>query len=313
MDPVGLLAPSKLRARLGRAKPGTGAVVARAVLDPAPLEAVIRASIPWPQLRRNIDEGHTLALMIAALQVRTGRTTVFRDLAPGMSLPPNMDRRRNVVPAEIGVEHVLASAAIPGLFPTRKIGDSYYCDGGVRFNTPIAPALRAGADRLLIIPLLGGREENAPPAREESPSLLFLFGKLLNALLLDPVDYDLAVLKRFNRLLAAMDHILDPSQRAEMDRVMSELRGTAYRQVQTLVFRPSQDLGCLAHDFASRLNRHHGPVWLLAELERLGSVADLDLLSFVLFDGEFAAELIRLAHADVAARADEVLAFFEVS
>ncbi|MGB8328912.1 MAG: patatin-like phospholipase family protein, partial [Polyangiales bacterium] len=247
MDPVGLMAPSKLRVRLRRTDGSTGALLARAVLNPAPLDALIRSSISWAQLRQNIDEGRIIALMIAALQVRSGRTTIFSDLAPGVSLPPSVDRRREVVHAKLTADHVLASAALPGLFPTRKIGDSYYCDGGVRFNTPIAPALRAGADRLLVIPLLGGQPDKSPPATEESPSLFFLFGKLLNALLLDPVNYDLAVLERFNRLLATMERILDPDQVAAMQRVMSETRGVPYRRVETLVFRPSKDIGVLAH------------------------------------------------------------------
>jgi NTE family protein len=140
---------------------------------------------------------------------------------PETTLSPAVDRRRELQRTKINADHVLASAALPGLFPTRKIGDSCYCDGGVRFNTRIAPALRAGANRLLVIPRIEGRAQKSPPADQESPSF-FLFGKLLNALLLDPVDYDLAVLERFNHLLATMDELLDPGQLTAVERVMEE-------------------------------------------------------------------------------------------
>ena len=310
IDSAGLIAPDRLRALLRRIRQGRGELAGRAVLDAGPLERLIRSSIPWHQMRQNIDEGRIHALMIAALHVRSGITTLFTDLSPGVGFPPWADADKEVVPTKIGADHVLASAALPGLFPTRKVGDSHYCDGGVRFNTPIAPALRAGAERLLVVPLLAGQLEKGPPADEESPSFFFLFGKLLNALLLDPVNHDLAVLQRFNRILSTMDEVLDSSQRAAIERTMSDARGTPYRQVKTLVFRPSKDIGGLAHEFASQLGRRDGPAWLLAELEQLGSRGDLDLLSFFLFDGRFARELIDLAHRDVSRRADEVVAFF---
>ena len=94
---------------------------------------------------------------------------------------------------------MLASASIPLLFPARRVGKHYYCDGGLRFNTPIAPAIRAGAERLVVISVRHSRTPREVDAEEQADtdggghlSPLFLVGKLLNALLLDPVAYDLA-------------------------------------------------------------------------------------------------------------------------
>lgn len=311
VDPVGLIGPSILRAR-GR-KPHTGDTsrVGRAALDPTALNELVRSRVPWSQLRANIDAARMRALVISALHVQSGRTTLFADLAPGIRLPGTKDARRVAVSTHIEAKHVLASAALPLVFPPREIDGAYYCDGGVRFNTPIAPALRAGANRLLVIPLLAGELPKSSPRRERAPSLLFLLGKLLNALLLDPVNYDLAILERINRLVRTMESVLDADQLRAVREVLSQTRGIPYRPVETLVFRPSKDIGSLAREYASQLTPRDGPGWLLARLDRLGSAWDTDLLSFVLFDGDFARGLIELGRHDVEKRADEVIAFFE--
>jgi NTE family protein len=310
VDPIGLVGPSILRARGRKAHAGDASSIGRAALDPTALNDLIRSRIPWARLRDNVDASRLRALIISALHVQSGRTTLFADLAPGVRFPGTKDVRRVVVPAQIGAKHVLASAALPMVFPTREIDGSYYCDGGVRFNTPIAPALRAGANRLLVIPLLAGELAKSSPTRERSPSLFFLLGKLLNALLLDPVNYDLSILERINRLVRTMENVLDAEQLRAVREVLSQTRGIPYRPVETLVFRPSKDIGSIARDFASQLTPRDGPGWLLARLDRLGSVWDTDLLSFVLFDGDFARALIRLGHHDVERRADDVISFF---
>lgn len=310
VDPIGLLGPSILRARGRKNDAGKSSSLGRAALDPTALNALVRLRVPWAQLRHNIDAARMRALVISALHVHSGRTTLFADLAPGVRLPTTKDARRVAVSTQIDARHVLASAALPVIFPPRKVDGAYYCDGGVRFNTPIAPALRAGANRLLVIPLLSGELPKSSPKRERSPSLVFLLGKLFNALLLDPVNYDLAVLERINRLVGTMESGLDANQLRAVREVLSLTRGVPYRPVKTLVFRPSKDIGSLARDHASELTPRDGPGWLLARLDRLGSAWDTDLLSFVLFDGDFARELIDLGRHDVERRADEVIAFF---
>jgi NTE family protein len=313
VDPIGLVGPSILRARGRKIRAGDTSSVGRAALDPSALNDLIRSRVPWSQLRDNVDAGRMRALVISALHVQSGRTILFADLAPGVRFSSTRDVRRVAVPTQIDAKHVLASAALPVLFPPREIDGAYYCDGGVRFNTPIAPALRAGATRLLVIPLLAGELPKSSPKRERSPSLFFLLGKLLNALLLDPVNYDLSILERINRLVRTMESALDADQLRAVRNVLSQTRGVPYRPVNTLVFRPSKDIGNLAREYASRLTPRDGPGWLLARLDRLGSVWDTDLLSFVLFDGDFARMLIQLGRHDVERRADEVLAFFDVS
>ncbi|RMH44223.1 MAG: hypothetical protein D6689_02950 [Deltaproteobacteria bacterium] len=288
----------------------------RSLLDPRPIERLIRESIAWDALHDNVQAGRVAALVVAALEIATGRTSMFAEVAPGASFRPSRDPRRRAVFGPIGPDHVAASAALPLLFPARRIGGSYYCDGGLRFNTPIAPAIRAGADKLVVVSVLHRREDvdAAGDHTADYPSLAFLLGKLLNALLLDPVQYDLQVLERFNRLWRVIEATLDPAELARVRDVLVDTRGVAYRTIDTLVFTPSQDIGELAAEFVARdlagRAAGRGVTWLLrrATGSRIGREADF--ASYFLFDGAFADRLIALGRADAAARAADIRRFF---
>ena len=103
-------------------------------------------------------------------------------------------------PARLAPVHALASAAIPLLFPSVRVGSRYYADGGLRLNTPLAPALRLGADRVLVLGLSHGVTPSVSEALAQQRTAgfgnpMFLFGKVLNALMLSPVDADVARLR----------------------------------------------------------------------------------------------------------------------
>ena len=290
----------------------------RAIIDPRALEELVRQTIPWERLRRNVDAGIVHSLVVSALDVAGGRTTVFADHAPHVGLHPSRDPRRETRNEAITAEHVLASAAIPLLFPARRIGQTYFCDGGLRFNTPISPAIRAGAERLVVVSLLHGKPpalSRAASALAAYPNPLFLLGKVLNALLLDPVDYDLQVLHRLNKLLDVVQTTLDPNAFQRFSEVLEQERGSSYRRVNTLVFRPSEDIGVLAGRF---LRSEHldwkGTAklasFVLRRTAALGASVETDLGSFLLFDGEFAHELISLGKRDALRRATEIKEFF---
>jgi NTE family protein len=291
-------------------------VQARSLLDSLPLTDLVNTQVDFEQLHQNVAEGIVHALVIAALEIGTGRTTMFIEASPYVAFPEWSDPRRNVRREPIGLHHVLASAALPLVFPPRRIHGEAYCDGGVRFNTPIAPAIRAGADRLVVISLLS---EAPQPEISDIPvevreasykNPVFLLGKVLNALLLDPMHYDLQVLERFNKMIETMERVLDPAQLAEFHRVVRKERNMEYRKLRTLVFRPSRDFGEIALEFA----RHIVPVGLgpklLHRLANQRSVWQSDLVSFLSFDGVFAEKLISLGRSDAIARSEEIKRFF---
>jgi NTE family protein len=296
----------------------TGALpklIGRSLLDAAALESIVEQGVPWERLHDNVSKGLVRSLIVSALHISTGRTTTFAELAPGASITASKDPRRVLRVGPIDADQVLASAAIPLLFPARLVGDEYFCDGGVRFNTPISPAIRAGAERLVVISLLSQEGTAGDPVPEGSRvnaygSPVFIIGKVLNALLLDPLRYDLQVLDRFNRLLAALEQALPPADLAAVQRVISDSRGLPYRRISTLVFRPSRDVGALARAHSQALQGSRFSSWLLARAASLSSFWESDVLSFILFDSDFASELIELGHSDVLARADEVRRFF---
>jgi NTE family protein len=285
-------------------------------------DRIIRRELPFHKIRDNLAAGRLGSVSVSATDILTGRTTVFvqsRDALP----PWTRDARRVAIDGPLTAEKVLASAAIPIFFPAVKIGRHWYCDGGLRQNTPISPALRLGADRVLVVALKSQSFEERiqpvlsrqEPEDEAHPNLMTVAGKLLDALLLDPIDYDLAVLQRINALLGyGKEAFGDDVFIERLNDVISQHRGQGYRVVEPLLIRPSRDLGAFAADFAASRD---DAFWGSHALKLLGRRAlsaegsrESDLLSYLLFDGGFTGPLLEMGYADAEARHDELLAFF---
>ncbi len=278
------------------------------------LERMVRRLIPWSHITTNIQAGHLESLSVTATDIGSGKTVVFlqsaRGQAPGWSKDPFV--RAQAV--NIGPEHALASAALPILFPAICIGERFFCDGGLRQNTPLSPALRLGADKVLVIGLRQQPKTNAVP--EESmpfPGAAFLVGKILDAFLLDHIDYDLDRLRRFNAVIEAVRATGSPDHVARFDEVVTTMRGAPYRAVGEYMIRPSSDLGAIASQVA-RAGRFKGSgggpgIQLLRRLATARGANEADLLSYILFDGLFAAEVARLGYEDARAHHDELAKF----
>jgi len=317
LDPIRFLTGGQFRERLARWREGGDEHFGRSLLDPKALEELVRTGVPYDRLHQNVRDSTVEGLVVAALEISTARTSLFAEIAPDATFSPSRDPRRLQRPAEIEARHVLASAALPLLFPARKIGRHYYCDGGIRFNTPISPAIRCGADRLVVVSLLYPKSDHVADDSPDAlsniaayPSPVFLLGKVLNALLLDPVRYDLQVMERFNRLIGALEDNLSPDEMRKVDAVLTKARGAPYRRLETLVFSPSVDIGQLAHEHARQSSPRSLAGLMIKRLASLRDQIEADLLSFILFDGEFASRLAQLGHNDAVRRSDEILSFF---
>jgi NTE family protein len=302
-----------------RAKPGEP--IGSSLLDSRGIEVLVRRTINWEKLHENIDRGLIDAVMVAALHVVSGRTTMFTEHAPSSHVVPTRDERRATAFERITADHVLASAAIPLLFPTRRIGSHYYCDGGLRFNTPIAPAIRAGAERLVIVSVRHERSQREIAAVEAADvgsggelSPVFLVGKLLNALLLDPVEYDLQVLERLNQVMEVLEETLDADDLERIQRVWIKHRGAPYRRLKKLVFQPSRDLGRVAGDFIKKslktTNLRPVAKYLIEKFASDAPEPEADWASYLLFDGSFAHELIEIGRQDARDQAEKIREFF---
>ena len=290
------------------------------ILDPAGLERLVDRVIAFERIPEQLAKGTLQALTVSTTHVGSGRTVVFVARAGG-NIPywgndPTVEARGVM----IGREHALASASIPFLFPAVRIDGQFYCDGGLRQNVPLSPARRLGADGLIVVspryveranPLSEALEEK----REEAfPGPLFLLGKALNALLLDRVDNDLDRLERINSLLLAGTRRYGSEFLANINEELGyppgELRT---RPLSAVLIRSSVDIGAMAGAYVRSPEFSRRTSGLVAGvMRRLADLAqDADLLSYLLFDGEFAARLIEVGRRDAALRHQELCAFFE--
>ena len=300
-----------LGALWGRYRGRSGA----ALLDPSPLEHLIRELFPREETRASIDSGKVKAFIACATDLADGTNTLFVDSAdPELNLRPLPGSRVERRP--IDPETLLASSAIPFLFPPVRIGNRTYVDGGLRQNTPLRPVLHSGVDRILLIGSHAAREHQVQPADDASgtpshdvvPTLAFLAGKSLNAIMADPVERDLVVAKRMNDFISwGIDQFGAPFE----DKCREDL---GLRKVRIHSIRPKLDLGAVAN----ATYRAHPPKDTASARLLLNLMADSandaggesDLLSYVYFDREFTGRIEAQGYEDARAMEEELLEFF---
>ena len=268
---------------------------ARGLVDTAPLRDFLLRSIDVSGIEDNLRSGRLLAAALSAMSYQTGRTVTFvQGNAPLRWKSGSIHHR--AVRAHITVDHIMASAAIPLLFPAVKIGQQFYGDGSFRDTAPLAPAIQLGATRILAVSARYPKSENEarrpdgvgypPPAR--------LLGLLLNSVFLDTLDWDAARLRRINHLLSLLP---EEARRAER-----------LRHVELLILRPSKDIGRIAAQYENRLPR------MLRFLVRgLGTpdTRSADLLSYLLFESAYITELGELGWTDAEREWPRIASFLD--
>jgi NTE family protein len=298
------------RLMLGGTAEGTG------LFDVRPMADLVQREISWRAVTRCLRRRLLRALSVSCTEVATGRTVVFMQTSPDAVIPGTAPPRTLFRADRIGPPHALASAAIPILFPPVRIDRELYLDGGLRQNTPIAPALRLGATHIFAVG--GSREVKGVSMNEagskgpDAPGIAFLLGKVLNAFLLDHIDVDIELMTRLNNVLGDGERAFGGDFAERMSAEAHRRGAPAYRHVQGLVVRPSDDIGRLASEHVRR-GRFRGDPMVTKRLLTLldfGGGSEADLASYLLFDGAFCRQLIELGRADAKARREELVAFF---
>lgn len=263
-----------------------------ALLDNAPLRALLEQHIRFQHLDPAIARGELAAVCVTAMHYDSGHSvSFFQGTQPGWS----RSRRRGERTA-LTIEHLLASAAIPILFPAMRIGSSYYGDGALRQLRPLSPALRLGADRLFVIGVSDNlRHPNRHTRTSHPPSVGQILGHMLNAAFIDSIESEVEMLETLN-LLA--HRVGEPVARD----------GGTLRPVKALFIAPSEPLDRIA---AERV--HCLPRTLRLFLRAIGATREgsgASAASYLLFEPGFCRRLLALGYADAMAQRQQILEFF---
>jgi NTE family protein len=290
-----------------------GFTLSHGLLDASPLGRLLADAFATSGIAQGIDAGHVYAVAITATSYHSGRSYTFIEGKPGHRVWQKS--RRVVLPVKLTHRHILASAAIPLVFPPVKLpsdsGELWFGDGGLRLVAPMSPAIRLGATHVFAIGVRSSRaadslaRDEAAGVRSDSaaalacPPLAQVCGVFLNAIFLDHLDTDLDHLLRLNQLLAAHG---PPNGGAGIEEPM--------KHVEPLMIAPSEDLALVAKQFEHRM-----PKLVRMAMAGLGTpdAQSADLMSYLLFDSAYTGALVEIGYRDASERIGEIEAFLHDS
>ena len=263
----------------------------KSLLDTAPLRDLLAAHIRFDSIAENVERGALGALAILATNLYTADGVIFVQGRPDIALWRR--RRWSIERACIGVDHLMASGAIPIFFPTVEIDGRHFGDGSVRNTAPLSPAINLGADRIVAIGVSHGHAPETPDSARHvgPPTVAQVAASLLDAVLLDAIEVDVEHSARVNCGVVAV-----PRDDGTLP----------LRWIDVLWLAPSRSIGTIAAEHAHRI-----PTVVRYLMRGLGDdESTIELASYLLFDATFCTCLMELGRADVAARADAIRAFF---
>ncbi|MFT6188970.1 MAG: NTE family protein [Oleispira sp.] len=264
------------------------------LLDNAPLRGLLSEVIKFDNIQKAIDSGALHAMCVTGSGLDSGESVSFFQ---GHYSIVNWQRHRRIgYRSRIGIDHLMASSAIPMIFPSVKINQEYYADGAVRQLAPISPALHLGAEKILVIGVSGEAHKRKEKVEATAyPTPASIMGHMLNAAFLDSMETDVERLQRINRTV---------------DKIPEDVRkkhGMELKPIELLEINPSSSMDEIAGRHVDELPR----VIRLAlggsgNTSRNGS----GILSYLLFSSGFCKDLIALGYKDGMARRDEIERFF---
>ena len=295
-----------------------GGAGVQSLLNATPLRAFLQERLPLGGIGESIRKGHLYALAVTATSYHSGKSFTFIQGQPGH--PIWRKARRVALPAELTLNHILASAAIPIVFQPVRLrsaaGEFWFGDGGLRLVTPLSPAIRLGASKVFAVGIRCQRSADDLSQTEllgsgdgkpvmPQPPLSQICGVFLNAIFLDHLDTDLDHLKRMNELILAHASNSTPTAAPNGGPAPSE----PMRIVESFVVNPSEDLAIVARHLSHRM-----PRLVRYLLEGLGKpdAQSADLMSYLLFDSRYTSALVDIGYRDAGARIDAIESFLAV-
>jgi NTE family protein len=263
------------------------------LLDNSPLAIFLEETLPCEKIQENIDAGVLHALSITASGYGSGHSVTFYQGTP--ELKPWKRARRLGMETQIGIEHLLASAAIPFIFPAVHIHREYFGDGSVRQIAPISSALHLGANKVLLMGAWHADDDEERRSKMDTyPTLAQIAGHALDSIFLDGLEVDLERLQRINDTVRL---------------IPEELRtATKLRHIDVLVITPSQPLERIAERYIAQL-----PWTIRLLLRSIGVMrrSGANLVSYLLFDKYYCRALIDLGYQDALKRREEIMKFLD--
>jgi NTE family protein len=263
------------------------------LLDTRPLESLLRRRLDFERIAKNIEMGALDAVAITCSGYTSGQSCSFFQARDEMG---DWKRSQRIgIKAHIKVEHLMASSAIPFLFPAHKLNREFFGDGSMRQIAPVSPALHLGADRVIVIGTAKLRTDAPERTRGDVyPSLAAIAGHVMNSIFLDSLAVDIERLERINRTISCV-----PSDALRR-------MGLTLHHVDVLVLTPSEPLDAIALKHVRSLP---WPIRFL--LRSVGAMrrGGANLASYLLFEKGYCRELIELGYQDTIKRREEVDAF----
>lgn len=265
-----------------------------ALLDNSPLRDLLGKVLNFDRIGTHIQNQHLRAVSVTAMNYTQAVSMSFFQGGPDHA---NWQRwRRSGIAMPLRLKHLMASTAIPTIFPPEEIGGNYYGDGALRQLTPISPALHLGAERVLIVPPNGHNRSYSKPIRKiQSPAFGQVLGHLLNSAFIDSLETDIELLERVNELVK----LLPPEQRALLSRKLAP--------VESYVISPSQDIDTIAETHVKELPRS---IRFFLRITGSGQYSGgVNAASYLLFTKPFIQQMIELGYSDAMSEASEILNF----
>ena len=263
--------------------------VPRSLLDNSPLLELLQRVLKLHKIQKNIDRGFLDALSITASTYSTGESVSFYQGMNGLTDwegPHRIGRR-----GQLSLSHLMASSALPVLFPAVKIGNQFYGDGSARQLAPTSPLIHLGATRLLVIGVSGNRLK-APleDTMSAPPSISQIIGHMLNSAFVDTLDNDLEFLRNMNDVLEHM-----PEGNRNREKISAQ-------KIGLLEISPSKEINILASEFYDELPKQMA--------KHIKPETSGTLLSLVLFEKGFCNALWKMGYEDALSKESEIKEFF---